>query len=61
MKEIKIKIKNVSQKQWADLLIELNLMKESWRRFGPIIDIKTKNFNNTIRWGKKKPDGPRGD
>ena len=61
MKEIKIKIKNVSQKQWADVLIELNLMKESWRRYGPIIDIKAKNFNNIIKWGKKTPDGPRGD
>ena len=61
MKEIKIKIKNISQKQWADLLIELNLMKESWRRYGPVIDIKAKNLNNIIKWGKKKPDGPRGD
>ena len=61
MKEIKIKIKNISQKQWADLLIELNLMKESWRRYGPVIDIKAKNFNNIIKWGKKTPDGPRGD
>ena len=61
MKEIKIKIKNISQKQWADLLIELNLVKESWRRYGPVIDIKAKNFNNIIKWGKKKPDGPRGD
>ena len=50
MKEIKIKIKNISQKQWADLLIELNLMKESWRRYGPVIDIKAKNFNNIIKW-----------
>ena len=61
MKEIKIKIKNVSQKQWADVLIELNLMKESWRRYGPTIEIKAKNFNNIIKWGKKTPDGPRGD
>ena len=61
MKEIKIKIKNISQKQWADLLIELNLVKESWRRYGPVIDIKAKNFNNIIKWGKKTPDGPRGD
>ena len=41
MKEINIKIKNISSKQWSNFVIELNLMKEAWRRFGPIIDIKT--------------------
>ena len=54
MKEINIKIKNISQKQWANLLIELNLVKKAWRRFGPIIDIKAKNFKKIIKWGKKK-------
>ena len=63
MKEKKATItaKGASVKQWADLLIELNLMKESWRRYGPTIEIKAKNFNNIIKWGKKTPDGPRGD
>ena len=56
MKEINIKIKNISQKQWAYLLIELNLIKKAWRRFGPIIDIKAKNFDSIIKWGKRKHD-----
>ena len=56
MKEINIKIKNISQKQWANLLIELNLVKQAWRRFGPIIDIKAKNFDNIIKWGRRKND-----
>ena len=54
MKEINIKIKNISPKQWANLLIELNLVKQAWRRFGPIIDIKAKNFDKIIKWGRKK-------
>ena len=54
MKEINIKIKNISSKQWSNFVIELNLMKEAWRRFGPIIDIKTKNFDKIIKWGKRK-------
>ena len=56
MKEINIKIKNISRKQWANLLIELNLVKQAWRRFGPIIDIKAKNFNQIIKWGRRKPN-----
>ena len=54
MKEINIKIKNISQKQGPLFLIELNLMAKTWKRFGPIIDIKAKNFDKIIRWGKKK-------
>ena len=61
MKEINIKIKNISQKQWANLLIELNLVKKAWRRFGPIIDIKAKNFNKIIKWGRKKHGEDIGD
>jgi len=54
MKEINIKVKNISQKQWSLLLVELNLVSENWRSYGPIIDIKAKNFDKTIKWGKRK-------
>ena len=54
MKEINIKIKNISQRQWPLLLIELNLVAQNWKRYGPVIDIKAKNFNKIIKWGKKK-------
>ena len=54
MKEINIKIKNISQRQWPLLLVELNLVAQNWKRYGPIIDIKAKNFNRIIKWGKKK-------
>jgi hypothetical protein len=54
MKEINIKVKNISQKQWSLLLVELNLVSQNWRRYGPVIDIKAKDFDKTIRWGKRK-------
>ena len=59
MKEINIKIKNISQRQWPLLLIELNLVAKSWRRYGPIINIKAKNFDSIIKWGRKKHDDPK--
>jgi hypothetical protein len=55
MKEVHLKVSNISQKQWVNLLLELNLVKSTWRRFGPEIDIKAKNFNRIIKWGRKKP------
>ena len=53
MKEVYIKVSNISDKQWASLLLELNLVKSSWRRFGPDISIKARNFNKIIKWGQK--------
>ena len=61
MKEIHIKIKNISQRQWPLLLVELNLVAKSWRRYGPIINIKAKNFSKIIKWGKKKYGEPEED
>jgi hypothetical protein len=56
MKEINIKVKNISSKQWPLLLIELNIIAKTWRRFGPIIDVKTKGFDKIIKWGKRRHD-----
>jgi len=53
MKEVSLKISNISSKQWTSLLIELNLVKSSWKRFGPDIKIKAKNFDKIIKWGRK--------
>ena len=38
MKEKKLTItsKNISQKQWANLILELNLIKKSWAKYATI-------------------------
>jgi len=54
MKEINIKVKNISSKQWPLLLVELNLVAQHWKRYGPIMNIKAKNFDKIIKWGKRK-------
>ena len=54
MKEINIKVSNISSKQWPLLLVELNLVAQHWKRYGPIMNIKAKNFDKIIKWGKKK-------
>ena len=54
MKEINIKVSNITPKQWTNLLIELNLVRESWKKYGPFMDIRAKNFKRIIKWGKKK-------
>ena len=54
MKEISIKVKNISSKQWPLFLIELNLMAKMLKKYGQIVNIKAKNFDRIIKWGKKK-------
>ena len=44
MKEINIKISNISQKQWPLLLVELNLVAQAWKKYGPNMKIKAKKL-----------------
>ena len=53
MNEINIKVNNISKKQWPLLLVELNMIKESWKPFAKL-EIQTPGFEKIIKWGKKK-------
>ena len=58
MKEKKATIvaKGASVKQWADLILELNLMKKAWRSYGVTLNIQTPGIKKIISWGTKKYD-----
>ena len=52
-KKVTISCDNISPKQWSVLLIELNLIKESWKSFATI-NIESPGFEKIVRWGKRK-------
>ena len=56
MKEKKVTItaKGASIKQWSDLILELNLMKKAWHRYGVTIDIQAPRIKKILAWGTKK-------
>ena len=56
MKKATITAKGASTKQWADLMLELNLMKKAWRSYGVIIDIQAPQLKKIISWGTRKYD-----
>ena len=58
MKEKKaiVSAKGASVKQWSDLMLELNLMKKSWHRYGVTINIQSPGIKKIISWGTKKYD-----
>ncbi len=56
MKKITITSKNISQKQWSNLLLELNIMKKAWRPFGVNMNLKAPGIKNIIEWGTRNND-----
>ena len=58
MKEKKATVhaKGASVKQWADLMLELNLMKKAWRPYGVTLDIQTPGIEKILSWGTRKYD-----
>ena len=57
MKEKKITItsKDISQKQFSNLLLELNLMKKQWHKFAQL-DIQAPGIKRILAWGTTNYD-----
>ena len=56
MKKATITAKGASVKQWSDLILELNLMKKSWHRYGVTIEVKAPGIKKILGWGTRKYD-----
>jgi len=59
-KTITIKVSNTNQGQWANLLLELNIMKKAWKPFGVHMDIKAPGLKNVILWGTRNNEYIKG-
>jgi hypothetical protein len=55
-RKITLKIKGESVKQYSTLIWELNLVAESWKKFG--VDITLPGQERIIKWGKRKHNDP---
>ena len=55
-KKVTLSAKGASVKQWADLMLELNLMKKAWRSYGVTLDIQTPGIKKILSWGTRKYD-----
>ena len=57
MKEKKITItsKDISQKQWAILLLELNLIRKAWKPYARL-ELTAPGLKKIIRFGTKRYD-----
>ena len=60
MKKLTITSKNISQKQWSNLILELNLMKAAWRPYAEI-EIQAPGIKKIIAWGTSNYDSKTDD
>ena len=55
MKKLTITSKNISHKQWTNLILELNLIKKSWKPFASL-EIQAPGIRKIIEFGTKAYD-----
>ena len=51
MKTVTINVEGASQSQWSTFLLELNLMKKAWKRYGVTAELKAHSINKIINLG----------
>jgi len=52
-KSITITPKGITQKQFTNLVLELNIMRKAWRPYGVDINIQAPGIRKIIMWGNK--------
>ena len=60
MKKLTISSKNITQKQWSNLILELNLIKKQWASFADI-NIEAPGIKKIIAWGTANYDSKAED
>ena len=55
MKKLTIASKNISHKQWTNLILELNLIKKSWKPFASL-EIQAPGIRKIIETGTRAYD-----
>ena len=60
MKKLTITSKNISQKQWSNLILELNLMKKAWKPYAEL-EIQAPGIKKIIAWGTSNYDSKSDD
>ena len=48
MKTVTINVEGASQSQWSTFLLELNLMKKAWKRYGVKATLKAPSINKSF-------------
>ena len=59
MKQVTLKINNISTGQWSTLLLELNLISKAWKKTGVSIELQAPSLKRILEAGmSNKPQAP---
>ena len=59
MKQVTLKVNNISTGQWSTLLLELNLIAKAWKPFGVHIELQAPSLKRILEAGQSnKPQAP---
>ena len=59
MKQVTLKVNNISTGQWSTLLLELNLIAKAWRSSGVKIELQAPSLKRILEAGQSnKPQAP---
>jgi hypothetical protein len=56
MKKVTISSKNISSKQWTNLMLELNLMKKQWSNLMLALEIQAPGLKKILAFGTQNYD-----
>ena len=60
-KKILLEAKGASDKQWSVMVLELNIMKNAWKKFGVTLSLNSPDAAMIIAWGTKNYDDIKRD
>ena len=60
MKKLTITSKNITHKQWSNLILELNIIKRQWKPYADI-DIQAPGIKKILAWGTSNYDSKTND
>ena len=56
MKKITLNVDGITQKQWANFVLELNIMKKAWKPYGVNVKMLGPGIKRIVEWGNKVVD-----
>ena len=56
MKKITLNVDGITQKQWANFVLELNIMKKAWKPYGVNVKMLGPGIKKIVEWGNKTGD-----
>jgi len=56
MKKITLNVEGITQKQWSNFVLELNIMRKAWKPYGVDVKLLGHGVKKIVEWGNKKGD-----